>query len=201
VRIPKEKHSATVSSTLLQALPVFIFRDTRDVLVSHFHWARHGHENLSSFARDDDFGAGHVVREQNVMLAVALRLKAKRYPLYVIFYENLSANPVAEAKKLAGYIGMRLTSREFITAVDQSSFDAMRDKEKKGEMDLKIHPGSAKKLAKNNNPSDLFGVMTRKGVAGGWRDEIDAKTLVFVEDIMRKHLHSSLSSIYLSTGK
>jgi hypothetical protein len=77
----------------------------------------------------------------------------------------------------------------------------MRKQEVKGALDLKVHPNSAQKLqaaqAKGKDGSDLFGVMTRKGVAGGWRDELAGDDLLFVQKRMADMLNKDLLKRYI----
>lgn len=202
VKIQARKHKADVSDALIsEARPIFIFRDTRDVLVSHFHWAPHNHTDIAEFARDLKYGVWHIVREQNVMLSVVSSLKSKGLPYYLMFYEKLSANTIYEAKKLAAYAGMKLSIDAIQIAVNRSSFETMRYLEKTGALSLKIHPNSAGILRAADessiDPSKLFGVMTRKGVAGGWRDELGGGELSLVEKIMRNRLNRELLKRYI----
>ena len=81
-----------------------------------------------------------------------------------------------------------------------ASFDVMRRKEVSGEWKLKMHPNSAHKLAKadkkGKGPDELFGVMMRKGEVGGFNDELDAATILFVEARMADFLTLKLLTRY-----
>jgi hypothetical protein len=45
-------------------------------------------------------------------------------PNTVVHYEVLSSSPVTEAKRLAKFLGMKLTDAQLTSAVNASSFDA-----------------------------------------------------------------------------
>jgi hypothetical protein len=120
----------------------------------------------------------------------------------VTYYEDLLADPYQEVLRLAGFIGMTLTRRMVEEAVNASSFGTMRAQEEQGKLRFIQHPHSAETLRKaaldeNKDPNALFGVMTRRGVAGGWRDEMDSATQKWVEDDMSSNLDQRLRIKFL----
>lgn len=121
-----------------------------------------------------------------------------------MYYEDLQTDALAAAVRLATFLGMRLTKYDVRLAVAASSFEAMRQKEASGDLRLRTHMQSAKTLRKAGaqsgtplNPNELFGVMTRKGIAGGWREEMDESAQAIVESAMRTHLDTRLLERYL----
>jgi hypothetical protein len=177
---------------------IFIFRDTRDVLVSHYHWATHGYNNIDAFAHDATYGISSIIKDQNKFADIVRRLQKEEAENYlIVHYETLSDRPILKAKTIAEFLGLKLTDSEIAHVVNITSFDSMRQAEEKGKLELKIHPNSAQKLKKDRPPEQLFGVMTRKGEVGGYMDEIDKKTLLFVEFTMKKELDRMLLKRYI----
>ena len=167
-----KKHKEELKKSESQDFFVFIFRDTRDVLVSHFHWVPQKFKDLASFARSSEYGAPAIIKHQNEMYAMGKALDKKSISMGVVFYEDLRNETLRVTDHLTASIGMRLSGKQLAEAIKASSFDSMRAKEVSGDMHLKVHPDSAKKLQKaasrnTTDASKLFGVMTRKGKVGG----------------------------------
>jgi hypothetical protein len=178
---------------------VFIFRDTRDVLCSHYHWAPHGHKNVSSFVRDPECGIDAVIKMQNEMMHVVEQLRGAAH-FTLTYYETLKRDAPAELGRIASFLHMPLSPAQIKEAVDAASFDAMRDKEVNGELKLKVYPNSPSTLKKaeetGKGADELFRVMTRKGEVGGFKDELDAALIVFVEAKMVQFLTPKLLKRY-----
>lgn len=194
------KHSTDVKSAKKgTGKLIFIFRDTRDVLCSHYHWANHGHKNISSFVHDPKYGIELVIKEQNEMMHLAEQFHlASRSTL--TYYEELKNDTVGELSRITSFLQMPLSQSQIETVVDSASFEAMREQEVEGEMKLKVHPNSAQALQiakkKGKGADELFGVMTRKGEVGGYTDELDAALVVFVEAKMAQLLNHKLRKRY-----
>ena len=187
------QHKHDSDAKLPEGKEVFVFRDTRAVMVSQFYWARHDHKNLAQFARDPIYGISRTIKEQNLFWKY---FESTTHWKTALFYEDLAAEPIAGATRIVSFLHMKLNQSQVQLAVNASSFDSMRKKETEGLLRLKVHPDSQKKLieaSKNGwNASKLFGVMTRKGEAEGWMDELDDKTYLYVVEQMRKDLVKAL---------
>jgi len=188
---------------LLQAYgkAIFLFRDTRDVVTSNFHWERGEFTNLRDFSLSM-VGSMKVIMAQNSLLSIMDTMqKLKPGKGTMTTYEDLQADTYGETVRLAGFLGMTLTRRHVLSAVNASSFDSMREKEFQGTLHLKVHPNSGerlqKALARNVSSDQLFGVMTRKAKVGGWRDEMDSFTQNYVEKDMRSNLDKRLLRRFL----
>jgi hypothetical protein len=194
---------------------LIVFRDTRDVVVSTFHWAPQGIDNihmhsLNKANKKIDKGIKNfvfhtnstmeVIRDQNAWVSVVRSLNAQQHPFMVIFYEELLANTFQVVSQVARLLRLDNIDKEGIEkAIALSSFEAMREKEKKREMTLVMHPDSAKVLQKSSDkpPEQLFGVMTRKGQAGGYADELDEETIKHIENMMKRELDDGLAFRYV----
>jgi len=197
----ESKHNMDLSNAaywMRAGKAIFIFRDSRDVLVSHYHWARHGHSTIESFARDPHFGIEHVIKEQNKSMA-AMALFS--HNAQVVHYEELKTNTSFVTTFLTAFIGMRLSHEGIQAAINASSFDSMRKQEEIGNMKLTVHPQSSETLKAaleaGQDAGQLFGVMTRKGAVGGFHEELDSGTIAFVEEAMRRQLDQRLLEQYL----
>jgi len=194
------KHGVGLEGVQAFGKTIFIFRDTRDVLCSHYHWASHGHKNISSFVRDSDWGVNAVIEEQNNMMHVADKLVGTSHHT-LTYYEELKKNTVEELNRIARFLHMPLSPSQLKSVVEAASFETMREKELRGEMNLRVHPDSSVKLKaaekQGKGADELFGVMTRKGEVGGFKDELDAALVVFVETKMTQFLTPKLRKRYL----
>lgn len=173
---------------------VFIFRDTRDVVTSSYHWSTGGRMPLREFAGSDR-GVRFVVSQQNKFYSIA-RDRVIDHKGVIVFYEDLKIKTFDETVRIARFLRMTLTQDMVAKAVNVSSFDEMRKHEEGGELNLKVHPLSASTLALAKNQGEkaeqLFGVMTRRGKVGGWRDEMDNETQAIVETEMHRSLNEYL---------
>jgi hypothetical protein len=189
---------------------IFIFRDTRDVVVSHYHWAPHFIDNIKDFVFDNTYGVKHVIREQNSFINTVKKCKQRRISYLIIYYEDLKHNTQFEMMRLRRYLNFNLGGKSHIESIlNASSFSNMRSSEQEGKLALKVHPESAQTLLEALNkqkeeggggqikPEELFGVMTRKGEVGGYVDELDDETISYVEGVMREELETSLRNRYL----
>ena len=180
---------------------VFVFRDTRDVLCSQWHWWNPGHLNISSFVHDPEWGIDSVIKQQNKMMHLADQLHGASQSSTLTYYEELKNDTVGELSRITAFLRMPLSHSQIESVVDSASFEAMRKKEIQGDMKLRIHPKSAHTLQeaekRGKGADELFGVMTRKGEVGGYADELDAASIVFVEANMAQSLDHRLRLRYL----
>ena len=190
--VPKHQH--VVESGLRY---VSIYRHPCDVAVSTFHWKPSGFSDLDEFVMDSAVGLEHIIDVQNRHLEEERRAVGRQPPASVlrVFYESLVADAPATVRVIASYVGLRSLSDAQAQAIaTRTSFDAMRSKEANGELKLKqpaIRFGSdsssrlKNKTAADLDPSRLFGVMTRRGQAGGWRLELNRTVQAYCRAAVR----------------
>ena len=157
---------------------LFLVRDPRDVLVSFYHQARHRNRfwagDVDSFARNRFIGVERIVALMNHLAHRSSDLGA---PFF--HYEDLQADPdacFAELLQAAGDVVEPAMLRE---AVGFCSFRNMRHMELSGD--------HGKRLAarEKGNPDSL---KTRKGRVGGYRDELSAATVEYIERYLQDRL-------------
>ena len=207
-RIKKWKHeSGSINPTSAQYL--VIFRDSRDVAVSMYHWSPKGFAVVNSFIRSE-YGIISTIQKQNDMHQAERKANAlydqysSSFPsrtsgrpgLLHLFYETVHREPDVQLKRISRFLDLELSDNDIHRVLEITSFDAMRQQEASGEMHLKIHPNSAKILARaektNIDASQLMKVMTRRGEAGGWVKELDEQNQIFCAEMMKTRLHADL---------
>jgi hypothetical protein len=181
---------------------LFIIRDPRDVVVSTYHWFNRGITPISNFVRSKEYGIQNTIRRLNNFCENIKKLDTQKNKHYrIIFYEMLKKYEFQEIEKISKFLNLKLDKNDINQVIENTSFESMRETEIKGEMHLKIYPKSSKALNKainaNKTANDLFHVMTRKGEVGGYKDEINATTVEYIEQEMRLHLDPILLKIYL----
>ncbi len=160
-----------------------------DILCSYFHFLPRGHDSVASFARDEQWGFKHIIDNQNQFLMLVDMLDGLKHPYAKVYYEDLIENTLFEVSKLVQFLGMMLNTAQLQQVVESASFSSMRKREMNGELLTFGHKKGAQKLksaaALGLNASQMFGIMTRRGEAGGWRSELDKPTKEYVNELMK----------------
>ena len=166
---------------------IFMIRDPRDVVVSHFfaltrRTKRKDLEGatISDFIRDKRFGIANIIAYNNFWYS-----KRNLFSSFdILRYEECRKDPITHFATLLTYLGIDPIDENALTgAVEYSSFDNMRKIEQKGAIkDLRMTPGDAK---------DKESYKTRKGKAGGYVEYLKGEDLVYVNEQMEK-LHPDL---------
>ena len=175
---------------------IFIFRDTRDVLMSSFHYFNHTGNggDIHSFIRGAQ-GVRKTIKGQNNFIALFRAYQSSQYGEYaaLVFYEDLQRNATREAWRLGDFLGFRnLTTDSVAVALETTSFRAMQQSEADGAFgrgaDHKIRKERyASRLREaGNDPDKVFGdeIKVRKGKVGGFVGELQGSNLAFVEESM-----------------
>jgi hypothetical protein len=147
---------------------VYIVRDPRDIVVSYYHY------HLKTRVIEDGFPlAQYVARflrgevdayaswNENVLSWLATRGESPDFLL--LRYEDMMANPLAELRKIAAFLGLPRSEEQLAKAVERSSADRMRELEKK-EANVWINTKKTRK--------DIPFVRTAK--SGGWKESLPA---------------------------
>lgn len=152
---------------------VFLVRDPRDVLVSswyHLHYREHIYAgDLSTFIRDDLVGVRKVVRFMNMWLEHSDACGA----FLLLRYEQLHAEPHACLEQLLRFMHIDPAPSLIERAVADSRFERMKQAELSGSLkEPWMRPGSA----------DLVrSLKVRKGKIGGFREELSAQDIEFLD--------------------
>lgn len=157
---------------------LFLVRDPRDVLVSYYHQGRSRNRfwtgDMDSFARHRFIGIARIVELMNHLAARRELLDAP-----FIYYEDLCSDPEEGFHALLTEAGDHVDIGLIREVVEYSSFDRMRRMEESGRY------GKRLSARRKGDPNSL---KTRKGGAGGFKDELSPGTIDFVERYLREHL-------------
>lgn len=150
-------------------LPILLMvRDPRDLMVSaYYHHTRHKHRfegSMAAFLRDPDLGIDDLIRYMN---GFADGIDHHRH--LVLSYEDLSADPHTHAARVMEFLGLTLDHAALDRAIAASRFEAMRESEMQ-----KGIPGH------DYDKSDVNSLRVRKGVVGGYAEELSADDIAFI---------------------
>jgi len=169
---------------------VFLIRDPRDVIVSHFHHIRTKFsknkmkliESVDQFVREPAFGIKILVDFYN------LQAKYARQAGKTIFvkYEDLKRNHsscLEEWNKMFSHLLERDIDQDaLVWALDINDFKKMQQRE----MAFKNNSGKT-----TDDTGDHIHV--RRGKIGTYKDEMEPETLGFINEYINEHLNNDLS--------
>jgi aryl sulfotransferase len=157
---------------------IYVVRDPRDVAVS---WAHHS-------GRDNDWAVEALGRAGTAMAPGPDALMAQvrqhlgtwsdhvrswtehdLFPVLVVRYEDIHADPLGELRRLVEFAGMDASDERLAAAVESASFEALRAQEE------------AVGFFERPSPERPF---FRSGRAGGWREELAPE---LAEQVERDH--------------
>jgi hypothetical protein len=162
-------------SMLEPAFPkvVYIIRDPRDSLVSHYHYQRLNSPPFDYSLREFLTGYDHWPCHWDDH--VSGWLEPRRSSLLLLRYEEMRADPHAALKQTLELGGLDVAAETIERAVQASTFEEMRGVEER--FGLKRPAGGGERFV-------------RRGVVGGWRDELAPEDVAEVErrygDVMER---------------
>jgi hypothetical protein len=160
---------------------LLLVREPRDTLVSSYHQATRRRRcyagTLPSFVRDPRYGIEKVVRWNLAWARFALGSDT----LALVSYEALREGGPALLGAVARHLGAPRSEEALRAAFAAASFDAMRAREAAG-------AGSARygKALTPRDAADPDSFKVRKGVVGGWRDELDAADAEYCAEVLAR---------------
>lgn len=156
---------------------LYIVRDPRSALVSYFHHCKHDTRNeewqMDDFIKEMlEFGCirslePFLVRWDRQVLDWHKR--RQRQPVHFVRYEDLKADCLTELRKVAEFVGLKVSDSLLKTAVDRGSFTEMRKQE--------VEHG-AEAFAGEKGSRGFF---VRTGKVDGWRDELSPASIRKIE--------------------
>lgn len=159
---------------------IFLKRDIRDVLVSHYFEETKRMKTfsgtLSEFMRHEVFGARKIVEFTN------LWYRHRHIPssFQVISYEDLHKDPHEVLRNVLKTLrAPTLPDSQIDEAIEYSRFENLRKRELANEF-------KSSRMAPSN-PSDGNSFKTRKGKMGGFRDSMSDEDIRFVESEVRQY--------------
>lgn len=155
---------------------IYVLRDPRDVMVSYHHFKRltdPGFQlSMMEFVSQDDHWP---CRWDEHVAGWLLRRNHPR--LLLVKYEEMRKDTVGALMSLLEFAGLAYGEKEVVRSVQACDFDKMRALEP----ELKIVAGGTETSEER---------VIRRGKVGGWRDELDEKSLQIIESkyghVMRK---------------
>ena len=153
---------------------VYLERDPRDVIVSLFHQVTGRFRDffnyqgeLSDFIRDPYFGAANLRAFQSMWADILTQRD-----FLLIRYETARQDPAGSMQQILSYSGLPVPDvGQLATAIEASSFNKMQALEKAGTYEqpwLRL---------RNDAPK------VRRGVVGGYRDELRPEDIAFLESV------------------
>lgn len=185
------KEDALRSAQELQKKDViFIFRDPRDVVVSHYFELTKRAKitelqgvSISYFIRHQHFGIQNIIDYNNFWYE-----KRNSFKSFTLFsYEKLLQDTKGQFTRLLKSFGLQqIDKKNLQESIDFSSFNNMRQLERSGAV-----KGARVKPA-NINDTDSY--KTRKGKVGGYKDYLSSQDIQYVGKEIEK-LHRDLRQL------
>ena len=158
-----------------------LFRDPRDTVVSGYYQVSVRLKNfdgsMSQFIRDPRHGLEKVIRFNLGLAGIC----AGRGDCMMASYEALHADPAAVLGSIAAFVGRPLDQAAARTIADNNTFDKMQGRERAG--DYRERYGGALAVPADAATARL---KVRRGVAGGYRDELGAADLDFCDRVLER---------------
>lgn len=159
---------------------LFMARDPRDTLVSHYHHTadrdRIFGKPISDFVYDPHYGIRQIIEFMNAWA------RSRNIPRNFLLcrYEDLKSDPMSGFSKVLNFLGEdQIDSRAFETALRDGDFSNMQKQEKAGPFKVS---GLSQKV------EDANALKVRKGKIGGYRDELTPEDLAYVDELVQQKL-------------
>ena len=168
---------------------LFLFRDPRDVVVSHYYHEKHHFQSFegtlkefirfpfkkySPRKRPALFGIHPILHYMNAWITKRDIFSRNT----ILYYEDLKNDPLEGLKHAVEFIGLETSDNALQDAVEYASFDNMQQMEKEGGLQWYSLPKARKREA----------MKTRKGVVGGYKEELDEEDIAFINDEIQTYL-------------
>jgi hypothetical protein len=160
---------------------LLLARDPRDVMVSlffeltrrHRRWTYHG--ELSDMIRHPNFGVERIVEIMNTWMAEW----GTRSDFRLVRYEDCRMDPEQAFRGILSFLGFgKIDESVFVSSLEFSSFDKMREMEAGGKFDTrKLTPGDV---------TDPESFKVRRGKVGGYTDYLDPQDLAYLDNAMHR---------------
>lgn len=159
---------------------VFLLRDPRDIVVSFFYHKKHREKlitgqsrfqgDLNEFIFDDIYGIKKIIAFLNLWADV-LETRRHEAEFHVLKYEEMHKDPIATLMSLLDFLAIEIDRGLIEESFENSSRKKMIKRETSR---LNITSDNERK--------------TRKGVVGGYKDELSTEVIKEMDQILRKEL-------------
>jgi hypothetical protein len=162
---------------------IFLCRDPRDVLVSHYYSLQHRSTSyrysgtLAEYAYEERGSLATIIAYYNIWAAQRHRPRA----FLCLRYEDFAAQPQQNLQRALSFIGVEEIDERLISdSVAYATFDNMRRLEEEDAFGAKtLRPGDR---------SDLRTYKTRKGIVGDHLNAFDTRELAWLDDVIDRCL-------------
>lgn len=158
---------------------IFLVRDIRDVLVSHYFQAtkRVGSFNgsMSDFIRHDKYGATKIITFYNIWYENMSKPKG----FLLVRYEDMHKSPEKITASVLSFLGLDYIEEDIIrTAVEFTTFSNLKNLEKEDFFQSdKIRPADTR---------DNESYKVRKGIIGGYKSYLSKADMEYIDELIRK---------------
>ena len=163
---------------------VLLFRNPKDIIVSHYHHCKSREKifngSINEFIRDYEFGISSIVHFMNEIWERYGNCKNS----IIMSYEGLHKDVYGEVSKLIVFLGLRVDDGNIKNAIKFSEFKKMQRMERTGEFgDWRLKTG-------NTDRMETFKV--RKGIVGGYKEELGRKEIEYLDYEIEKSLNGEI---------
>jgi hypothetical protein len=170
---------------------IALFRDPRDTVVSGYYQATQRLKNyegpISAFIREPGHGIGKVVTF-NLGLA---GLCSGRADCLMLTYEQLLADAAGHLRRATIFLGREIDPAHAARIAADNTFDKMQARERAGGY-KEYGPAFALRA---DAPTSALKV--RRGIAGGYRDELSANDVAYVDELLRRERYFERMAAHL----
>ena len=155
---------------------IFLVRDPRDVIVSHFHQVTKRAKNpfifnsISEFVKDDILGFKRIIHFYNLWYYQ----QQKPTDFLLIKYEDLLENGVQTLSEITSFLNISITTNNLQEIYHQSSSDKMRKKEKANQLEGFNDFGKSRNQLK-----------VRNARIGGYKSELSEEDILYCNKEMK----------------
>ena len=166
---------------------IFLVRDPRDVVVSIYYQQKYREDypwevpDLSDFLRKERGSMATILAYYNTWMDN----RSVPEDFLLVRYEDMQEDTLRELKRTVRFCGLGdIPEKTLRRAVEFARFDNMRSMEEDEEMDSGgLSPG---------DPENESSYKTRKGKVGGYREDLSAEDIAFLDDMIEDKLTPEL---------
>ena len=156
---------------------IFLVRDPRDVIVSHYHQVTKRAKNPFTFSSKSEFVLNYTLGFKRIIHFYNLWFHQKDVPnnFLLLKYEDLLTDGVNTLKTVNIFLNLNITESNIEFIYNESSADKMREKEKENKLE------GFKDFGKNTNQ-----LKVRNANIGGYKLELSEKDILYCNKEMEK---------------
>jgi hypothetical protein len=163
---------------------IFLVRDPRDILVSSWYHLKFRESiyrgDLSTFIRDDLVGIRKVIAFMNMWI------KNSQVPreFLLLSYEEMHTDPIYSFERVLDFLRLEVDSRNLRIAVEESTFDKMKQMEKEGNLDEPwLLPGTK---------GEERSMKVRRGRVGSYQEDLSSTDVAYLNQVIQRELSEEL---------